>query len=113
MAAEHGRRLLERERELARIEQLADEAIAGRGQAVAIEGPPGVGKTRLLEAGRDYARQAGMQVLTARATELERSFSFGVVRQLFAPALLEACWSVAPGRGGGPLAAADRSDQPA
>ena len=33
--------------------------------------------------------------------------------QLFAPALLEACWSVAPGRGGGPLAAADRSDQPA
>jgi len=34
--------------------------------------------------------------------------------QLFAPALLEACWSVAPGRGGGgTLTAADRSDQPA
>jgi hypothetical protein len=31
--------------------------------------------------------------------------------QLFAPALLEACWSVAPGRRGGTLAAADRSDQ--
>jgi len=34
--------------------------------------------------------------------------------QLFAPALLEACWSVAPGRGGGgTLATPDRSDQPA
>jgi 3-oxoadipate enol-lactonase len=34
--------------------------------------------------------------------------------QLFAPALLEACWSVAPGRrGGGTLAARDRRDQPA
>jgi pimeloyl-ACP methyl ester carboxylesterase len=33
--------------------------------------------------------------------------------QLFAPALLEACWSVAPGSGGGTLAAPDRSDQPA
>ena len=87
MAAEHGMRLLERERELARIEQLADEAIGGRGRALAIEGSPGVGKTRLLEAGRDHARKAGMQVLTARATELERGFAFGVVRQLFAPAL--------------------------
>jgi predicted ATPase len=87
MAAEHGMRLLERERELARIEELANEAIGGRGRALAIEGPPGVGKTRLLAAGRDHATRAGMQVLTARATELERSFSFGVVRQLFAPAL--------------------------
>jgi len=33
--------------------------------------------------------------------------------QLFAPALLEACWSVAPGRRGGMLAAPDRRDQPA
>ena len=32
--------------------------------------------------------------------------------QLFAPALLEACWSLAPGRGG-TLAAPDRRDQPA
>jgi DNA-binding CsgD family transcriptional regulator len=87
MAAEHGMRLLERERELARIEELANQAIGGRGLALAIEGPPGVGKTRLLAAARDYASRAGMQVLTARATELERSFSFGVVRQLFAPAL--------------------------
>lgn len=33
--------------------------------------------------------------------------------QLFVPALLEACWSVATGRGGGTLAPPDRSDQPA
>jgi pimeloyl-ACP methyl ester carboxylesterase len=33
--------------------------------------------------------------------------------QRFAPALIDACWSVAPGRGGGTLAAPDRRDQPA
>src|SRR2546421_253132 len=87
MAAEHGMRLLGRERELARIAELTGDAVAGRGRALAIEGPPGVGKTRLLQAARDHAGQAGLQVLTARATELEHSFSFAVVRQLFAPAL--------------------------
>ena len=36
------------------------------------------------------AREAGMRTLHARASELERSFTFGVVRQLFEPALFAA-----------------------
>jgi predicted ATPase len=33
------------------------------------------------------ARQSGLEVLAARGSELERSFSYGVVRQLFEPLL--------------------------
>ena len=51
---------------------------------VLIEGPAGIGKTRLLAAARERAAR-GMTVLTARCSELEREFSFGAVRQLFEP----------------------------
>src|SRR2546423_9750581 len=87
MAAEHGMRLLERERELARIAELIGDAVSGRGRALAIEGPPGVGKTRLLQAARYHAGQAGLQGLTARPTEVGRRFSFAPPRPLFPPAL--------------------------
>lgn len=52
---------------------------------VLVEGPAGIGKTRLLEAARECADGRGMAVLTARASELDRDFPFGVVRQLFEP----------------------------
>jgi hypothetical protein len=50
---------------------------------LAIEGPPGIGKTALLAEARTLAREAGLQVLGARGSELERSFSYGMVLQLF------------------------------
>ena len=75
--------LLERERELAALERLIGDARDGRGAVVLIEGPAGIGKTRLLAAARE--RADGMTVLTARCSELEREFSFGAVRQLFEP----------------------------
>ena len=40
--------LLERERELGAIERLIDEAEDGRGRVALIEGPAGIGKSRLL-----------------------------------------------------------------
>ncbi len=46
-----------------------------------IEGAPGVGKTRLLNALREQAAADGMRVLSARCSELERLFPFGVVRK--------------------------------
>ena len=55
-----------------------------------IEGPAGIGKTALLAAARTAAADGGMRVLRSRGTELERDFAFGVVRQLFEPALAEA-----------------------
>lgn len=78
--------LLEREFELSAIEELIG-ATDGGGRLLAIEGPPGIGKTALLVAARGLGRAAGLRVLSARGSELERSFSYGVVRQLFEPML--------------------------
>src|SRR5581483_8189168 len=62
--------------------------VAGRGsRLLVIEGPPGIGKTALLTEARRRGREAGLRVLGARGSELERSFSYGVVRQLFEPLL--------------------------
>jgi DNA-binding CsgD family transcriptional regulator len=82
--------LLERHQELERIEAALTEARTGRGTFVVIEGPAGIGKTALLAAARTVAAESGMRVLRSRGAELERDFAFGVVRQLFEPALSEA-----------------------
>ncbi len=82
--------LLEREHELGRV-QAALRAVGQRaGGTVVIEGAAGMGKSRLLEAARERASDVGVEVLSARATELEQGFPFGVVRQLFERRLLEA-----------------------
>jgi DNA-binding CsgD family transcriptional regulator len=82
--------LLERNEELARIESALAEARTNRGRFVVIEGPAGIGKTALLAAARTAAAAGGMRVLRSRATEMETNFAFGVVRQLFEPALVDA-----------------------
>jgi tetratricopeptide (TPR) repeat protein len=74
--------LLDRDRELAALDALTDDARAGRGRLVLIEGPAGIGKSGLLADLRERAA-AGSRVLAARASELEREFAFGIVRQLF------------------------------
>ena len=52
-----------------------------RSACVLISGPAGIGKTALLEEARS---NAATPVLRARGSELERSFAFGGVQQLFA-----------------------------
>jgi DNA-binding CsgD family transcriptional regulator/tetratricopeptide (TPR) repeat protein len=74
--------LLERDAELAAVEALINANPSG-GRLLAIEGPPGIGKTSLLMATKARGQAAGMRVLAARGSELERAFSYGVVRQLF------------------------------
>ena len=69
--------LLERDTELAVIEDLIGAA-AGGGRLLAIEGPPGIGKTSLMAETRARGEEAGMQVFGARGSELERRFSYGV-----------------------------------
>lgn len=81
--------LFEREGELARLAGLLDEVKAGEGRLALIEGRAGVGKTALLGAVRRAAADEGFIVLSARGSELEREFAFGVVRQLFEPLLLD------------------------
>src|SRR4051812_26064251 len=80
-------RLLERERELAEIDRLVADAAGGTGSMALVEGPPGIGKTRLIAEARRRGAEAGLRVLSARGGELEREFAFGVVRQLFEPAV--------------------------
>lgn len=81
--------LLERDGELSAIAYLIEEAAAQRAGLGLIEGAAGIGTSRLLAAGRRRAEGAGFRVLAARGEELERDFSFGVVRQLFDPALVD------------------------
>lgn len=52
-----------------------------------IEGVAGFGKTALLNAACRAAREEQLTVLMARGNELEASFAFGAVRQLFEPIL--------------------------
>lgn len=79
--------LLERARELAALDELIADAIGGGAALCGIEGPAGIGKTRLVARARAQAVERGMLVLSASASELESGFSFGVVGQLFASAL--------------------------
>ncbi|MEA2407626.1 MAG: hypothetical protein QOE69_1745 [Thermoleophilaceae bacterium] len=73
--------LLERESELHALDQALAGALAGRGSVVAIEGPPGIGKSSLVSACVELARERDMYTLAVRATELERSYPYGIVRQ--------------------------------
>jgi DNA-binding SARP family transcriptional activator/DNA-binding CsgD family transcriptional regulator len=81
--------LVDRQHELRALARAVDDVRTGSGGTVLIEGSAGIGKTRLLiEAGR-LATAAGVRVLSARGSELERAFGFGTVRQLFEPSLVE------------------------
>jgi DNA-binding NarL/FixJ family response regulator len=81
--------LIERDTELARLEALVDAAVDGNAAVAFVEGPAGIGKSRLLAAAREIAEASGVRVLAARASALERDLAFGVVRQLFDPLLVD------------------------
>jgi DNA-binding CsgD family transcriptional regulator len=79
--------LIERDSELAAIADLIGRTASGNSGVLLVEGPAGVGKTRLLEAVADLAGDAPLAVLRARGGELERSFPFGIAAQLFGAAV--------------------------
>jgi class 3 adenylate cyclase len=81
--------LLEREHDLARAGELVEAAVAGESRLALIEGPAGAGKTAILRTLALRAEDQGMRVLRATGLELEHDYSFGVVRQVFEPALYE------------------------
>ena len=84
MTIHESRRLYERDAELATFDRLLDATATG-GRFVLVEGPPGIGKTRLLAEAR--RRPSDWEVLRARGVELEHERSYGVVRQLLEPVL--------------------------
>jgi DNA-binding CsgD family transcriptional regulator len=80
--------LVERERELDALAALLDDLAEGRPRMALIEGPAGIGKSRLLAEARRLADERGIPSQGARSSELEREFPFGIVRQMIEPALL-------------------------
>ncbi len=80
--------LLERERPVADLRAAHDAARAGRGSTRLIVGPAGIGKSALLDALRETAEEAGSLTLSARASELDHGFAFGIVHQLLEPVVL-------------------------
>src|SRR4051794_38866259 len=79
--------LLERDRELAEIDEFVGAVEGSGSRLLLVEGQAGIGKSTLLaEAGR-LAGEDGIRSLVARGSLLEREFPFGVVRQLFEPQL--------------------------
>jgi hypothetical protein len=71
--------LLEREHELAAVEEL----LKRRSGMLTVETGVGMGKTSLVQVACRRARELGYDALSARGSELEADFAFGVVRQLF------------------------------
>lgn len=73
--------IVDRDSELRELATAVDEGLGGQGRVVVIEGPAGIGKSRLLAEVRRQA--ADTEILSAKAGQLERDYPFGVVRQLF------------------------------
>jgi DNA-binding CsgD family transcriptional regulator len=97
--------LLEREDELALIDEVIDSAAEGGGSVTLVRGPAGIGKSELLSAAVSRSAGSGLETLAARGGEFERSFGFGLVRQLFASFLDDAHQRAALLQGAAGLAA--------
>jgi predicted ATPase len=76
-------RLHEREQQLEVILDALGRVADGRGGGIVLEGPAGIGKTSVLERVREAARERSFAVAVARGSELEATYAWGVVRQLF------------------------------
>jgi DNA-binding CsgD family transcriptional regulator len=83
-----GYQVVERDRELDTFRRLLAGARAGEGAAVLVQGPAGIGKTALLEAGARLA--VDCRVLLGCGGDLERELSFGLMRELLEPVLRSA-----------------------
>jgi len=77
--------LLERDAELATIDQTLASSIVGEGRLLIFEGAAGIGKTALLQEGRRRALEAELTVAWAQGSEFEGEFPYAVIRQLFEP----------------------------
>ncbi len=61
------------------------EAVPAGGQALLLEGDPGIGKTALWQEGNRLARERGFRALTSRSAHSETQIAFATVGDLFAP----------------------------
>ncbi len=89
-----GERLVGRDREVARLEELLTNLAAGTGAAILVEGEQGIGKTEVLRAGLAGAEGLGCRVAWSAADELGQLFPLG----LMAECLGAAAWSSGQGQ---------------
>ncbi|WP_367321855.1 BTAD domain-containing putative transcriptional regulator [Streptomyces sp. HUAS ZL42] len=75
--------LVDRDLQLAELRDSLRSALDGRPRVVIVEGPAGMGKSRLLEEVADLAAAERVTTLTARGSQREKDYGFGGVRQLF------------------------------
>ena len=66
------------------------------GQALLLEGDPGIGKTALWQEADRLARERGFRVLTSRSTDSETQIAFATVGDVLAPVVEEALPELAP-----------------
>ncbi len=86
--------LVERETELRAITELIEDLEHGRGGPAQVIGPPGTGRTALLERAAQLAAERGLQVFTARGSVTEAALPYGVLSQLLSevPELTGVSW---------------------
>ena len=77
-------RLRGREVELEALGDAFDQVALGHPAIVLVEGEAGIGKTRLLAEALDDARARGLEIVSGRAQELERTRPFGVLADTLA-----------------------------
>src|SRR4051794_30586184 len=75
--------IVDRDDDIRRLDGALQAARDGDGRLLLVGGVMGVGKTVLMHVIAQLARDRGMTVLRAQATELERSLPFGIALQLF------------------------------
>ncbi|MCP3979422.1 MAG: AAA family ATPase [bacterium] len=86
-ARSQGGRLLGREKEIGRVRDALRAAAEGRSSVVILEGDPGIGKSRLIEAALRLADGEGVVTLQGRADAIERTTPMFPWREVFASLL--------------------------
>jgi hypothetical protein len=76
--------LIERNEELASLHHLISRARVGQSSVVEIVGPPGCGRSALLEAAMEQARHNGLRVASAKGTPGFAGLNGGVLAQFLA-----------------------------
>src|ERR1044072_2539884 len=71
-------------------------ALPAGGQALLLEGDPGIGKTALWQEGNRLARERGVRVLTSRSAHSETQIAFATVGDLFAPVVEDTLLQLTP-----------------
>jgi DNA-binding CsgD family transcriptional regulator/tetratricopeptide (TPR) repeat protein len=82
-----GAELVGRDSEIAQLDSAIDAAL-DYGGPILITGPPGIGKTSLLDAAAIGARGRGYKLLTATGLECEAQFAYAGLHQLLQPVLM-------------------------